>query len=234
MLVFGATGSTGRYVVQSALEKGMHVFAYVRNVARVPPQWSAANVSVISGDLNDANAVTAAVKSARPDFIIDASSALPFGQPSGAQKNNADREIAVLAAIRGLRETERLNACYLLIVGGVVIAEPGGVVPTWSYWLMGQVAGLLLPSLSASARRFFDYLFKETPDTFRFTVARPGPIVECPSKGTLVVEATTADNAPRGSIAFADLGHILVDLALMEPTANPWNRKAIFLNYPRV
>lgn len=229
LLVFGATGNTGRSVVQAALARNVRVIAYVRNPARVPPEW-APHVTVVQGDLNDAAAVAAAVTAARPDGIIDASSSLPFSHARGAQPNDADRGVAIKASIDALVAGGRTGACYLVIVGGVVLPEPGGAINSWRFAAISWVAGLLMPKLVGDATRFIDYLFKSSPPELRFTMARMGAMIADPSRGALVAEATDG-NAPRGAVSFADVGPVLVELATTA-AGDAWSRRAIFLNYP--
>jgi putative NADH-flavin reductase len=58
LLVFGATGRTGRRLVAAAAARGLRVAAFVRDAARVPP--GAAEVHV--GDVRDPDQVRAAVR----------------------------------------------------------------------------------------------------------------------------------------------------------------------------
>ena len=57
--VFGATGGTGRYVVQHALDAGHQVTAVVRNPAAVSNEHS--RLEVVTADAMDPDAITAAV-----------------------------------------------------------------------------------------------------------------------------------------------------------------------------
>jgi uncharacterized protein YbjT (DUF2867 family) len=68
LLVFGATGGTGRQVVRLALEQGHHVTAFARRPVAVTPQH--ANLTVFAGDVLDATLVTEAV--AGHDVVISA------------------------------------------------------------------------------------------------------------------------------------------------------------------
>ncbi len=82
LLVFGATGKAGSLVVARALAGGWTVTVFVRNPSKVREELRT-RVTVLKGDLCDAEAVSAAVQSCRPHAIIDASSALPFGHANG-------------------------------------------------------------------------------------------------------------------------------------------------------
>lgn len=60
VLIFGATGGTGRQLVEQALGQGHTVTAFVRNPARLPLQH--ANLQLIQGDVMDYKSVERAVQ----------------------------------------------------------------------------------------------------------------------------------------------------------------------------
>src|SRR4051812_27382200 len=66
--VFGATGAVGREVVTQALDAGHHVTAYLRNPAKLTVTHP--NLTVITGELTDRDAVQRAVHGA--DAVISA------------------------------------------------------------------------------------------------------------------------------------------------------------------
>lgn len=55
LLVFGASGKTGREVVRQALARGFDVTAFVRDTARLP--LAHANLRLVKGDITDPKAV---------------------------------------------------------------------------------------------------------------------------------------------------------------------------------
>jgi len=59
LLVFGASGKTGREVVRQALARGFHVTAFVRDTARLP--LAHGNLRLVTGDITDPKAVARAV-----------------------------------------------------------------------------------------------------------------------------------------------------------------------------
>jgi len=59
IIVFGATGGTGREIVKQALEAGHDVTAFMRNPAKMPIQHS--RLTLLTGDVMDAAAVQRAV-----------------------------------------------------------------------------------------------------------------------------------------------------------------------------
>jgi len=60
ILVLGASGPTGRHVVDQALQQGHDVTAFVRDPARLPVQH--ARLRVVAGDATDPDAVRQAVR----------------------------------------------------------------------------------------------------------------------------------------------------------------------------
>ena len=103
----------------------------MRNPDKVPAAVRS-KVTIVKGDLCDAAAVSQAVRSSRPDAIVDASSALPFGHAKGQPANSADRGILTKATVETLEKEGRLSDCVLLIVGGQLVPEPGGTINKWS------------------------------------------------------------------------------------------------------
>lgn len=65
LVVYGATGSTGKHLVTQALEAKLRVRAFVRTPSKVPENvTSNPNFSVYEGDITDATAVAAALEGA--------------------------------------------------------------------------------------------------------------------------------------------------------------------------
>jgi uncharacterized protein YbjT (DUF2867 family) len=60
VLVFGASGKTGREVVRQALARGFNVTAFVRETARLP--LAHANLRLVKGEITDPKAVARAVE----------------------------------------------------------------------------------------------------------------------------------------------------------------------------
>jgi putative NADH-flavin reductase len=55
ILIFGATGATGRYLVSQGLEQGCQVTAFVRNPGTLTTKHT--NLAVVKGDLSDHNSI---------------------------------------------------------------------------------------------------------------------------------------------------------------------------------
>jgi uncharacterized protein YbjT (DUF2867 family) len=83
MLVYGATGRAGRLVVERALADSWAVTAFVRNPDKLP-EVLLGTVTVVTANLSDGAAVSAAVRSSQPDAIVDASSTCHSVTPKGS------------------------------------------------------------------------------------------------------------------------------------------------------
>jgi len=228
MLIYGATGKAGRLVLERALEQGWDVTAFVRNPDKVPASLRS-KVTLVKGDLCDGEAVSAAVRSSRPDAIVDASSALPFGHAKGQPANSADRDVLTKATVEALQADGRLDDCVLVIVGGQLLPEPGGTIEKW--WVAAMAWGLrnvFAREAWRKAETLVRWCFGEAPPAFRFVYARMGQMLQQPSRGTLRAEPTK-DNIQHGSVSYCDVADALVRLAGDREQA--WERKALFFNY---
>ncbi len=228
MLVYGATGRAGRLVVERAVGDGWAVTAFVRNAEKVPPALRT-KVTVIQGDLCDAAAVSAAVRSSRPDAIVDASSALPFGHVKGQPANSANRSIFTKATVDALEAEGRLEGCVMVIVGGQLLPEPGGTIEKWSIAAMAWAArNVFARKAWVDAEAWVRWCFEGAPSRFRFVYARLGRMVEEPSRGALRPEPTR-DNIQYGAASYCDVADALVSLA--GDPEHTWERRALFFNY---
>ena len=228
MLIYGATGKSGRLVAERALEQGWAVSAFVRNPDKFPEALRS-RVTLVKGDLRDPASVTAAVRSSRPHAIVDASSALPFGHAKGQPANNADRGVITKATVAALDADGRLADCVLLIIGGQLIPEPGGTITKFSVAALAWILRtLVMPRAWREAEEVLRWCFQQAPATFRFVYVRMGSMVEEPSVGTLRAEPTQA-NIQRGRVSYCDVADALVKLASDEERT--WEHKALFFNY---
>lgn len=235
ILVLGASGKTGRRVCELALARSWRVAAFVRNAERLPIALRAhERVTVVVGNLNTAADVADAVRSARADAVVDASSALPFGHDKGAAPNDADRSVLLHAVVDTLAAEGRLADCAFIIVGGQLVPEPGGTINTLFArvleWLLRVVVA---PRQWAAVARTIEWLWASPPE-LRFTMLRMGQMEEAASHGTLRPESTEGREAyPRGAVAYDDVAACIVALAEDERRPGPWSRRAVYLNYER-
>lgn len=222
LFLFGATGKTGVRVLQRAVTRGWTVTAFVRSPSRLPAALRE-RITVVVGDANDAAAVTTAVAAAAPTVMVDATSALPFGHAKGAPANTADRSVLLRAAVGGLK---RLDSCYVVIVGGQLIPEPGGSINTlFARVLEWMLRVVVARQAWAAVGETISWLFQQPPE-FRFTMLRMGQLSDVPSRGPLRVESTGGGNYPRTDVSYDDVGDAIV--ALAEAGNGP---RVCYLNY---
>jgi hypothetical protein len=230
MLVYGATGRAGRLVAERALLGGWAVSAFVRNPDRLPEALRS-KVTLVKGDLRDAASVSAAVQSTRPNAIVDASSALPFGHAKGQPANNADRGVIAKATAGALDADGRLTECVLIVIGGQLVPEPGGSIHQWSVAAMAWVLRTFVMRRQwREAQEVLRWCFRDAPPGFRFVYTRLGQMVEGPSRGALRAEPTR-NNIQHGSVSYCDVADALVRLA--SDKERTWEGKALFFNYAR-
>ena len=228
LLVYGATGKAGHLTVEHALAQGWSVTAFVRNPDKVPEALRS-KVTIVKGDLCDAASIAAAVRACRPNAIVDASSAIPFGQAKGQPANNADRAIILKATVEALDGDGRLNDCVLIIIGGQLLPEPGGKINRWSVALMAWVLRTFVARKAwRKMEQAIHWCFDGAPQAFRFVYVRMGQMVVAPSRGSLHAEPTL-NNIQRGSVSYVDVAEALVQLA--GDREKTWERKALYFNY---
>ena len=203
-LVFGATGLTGKHVLDAALEAGDHVIAYLRNPSKVPDA-TRNKITVIEGDLLDHAAVAKAVKDSRPDAIVIASSN-PLNSPE------ADLNIKLVPwIVEELRSENRLAHVRLVYLSGFLAFPPDIPTPPGLMDMILPEGPLfafkasILNNIKVTA-----YLYEEATkdEHLHFAIVRMAMVVEAPSKGKLKISL-----APAESITFRDMGVFLVELS---------------------
>lgn len=78
LVIFGATGGTGRHLVRQALEQGHHVRAFVRNPNAITDPHE--RLAIVQGDILDAASVQAAI--AGQDAVLSALGTRRMGKHS--------------------------------------------------------------------------------------------------------------------------------------------------------
>lgn len=205
LLVLGATGKAGRYVVRHALAGGDDVRVFVRRPDGLTPDVRD-RVGVIVGDVSDAAAVATAVIETTPSAIVICS-----GHPPKAPVGPLNA-VAIEAIDRALRETGRLEACRVIYLSGLFANPPSEPLSRIARLFRAAVVGLsgyaasLADNLAVTARLM-------PPDgprsELRFTIVRMGYPVDAPSRGVI----SPVDGYPAGAVTFDDMGRFLVTLA---------------------
>ncbi|MET8678736.1 SDR family oxidoreductase [Streptomyces sp. NPDC004647] len=200
LTVLGATGGTGRQVVQQALEAGHSVTAVVRDPSRLPV--TGAGLTVVTADVTDPESLLPALEGR--DAAISA-----LG-PRG-------RKQARIAAAGTRAILSALDTCGVRRFAAVS-AAPVGPLPEGE----GVVARtVLIPLLWAVFRDVYTDLAAMEGEIRRssadWTIVWPPRLTDKPVTGTY--RRVGGGNVPHGrSISRADLAHALLAV-LDEPTA---------------
>ena len=199
ILIFGATGATGKHVVKYATHRKDQVYVYVRNVDKL----SSDEVHIIQGDLSDTIGVSNAVKQVQPDSIIVTSAHIP------KSKHFPLNATAIPAMVKALEEINLIESCRFLFLSGLFPApreEPLGLfMRAVRYVLVSQMENWAAIEDNTNTT---NYLLYETTG-LQFTIVRMGYVIEKASKGLLI----PVNYMPMGMITFDDMGLFLIKLA---------------------
>ena len=185
VIVFGATGKTGRHVCQQALEQGHQVTAFTRSAHRVERQD--ANLSIASGDVMDAASVAAAVANYDAAIVVLGSNGLKDKTTLTAGTNNV---------VAGLIQNN---------VGRLIVLSAAGVGESWR-----QIP--LLPRLlfrTMLRNIYADHTAQERvvmESSLDWTIVRAAILKDKPATGSY----NPGNTGKVGHINREDLAHFLV------------------------
>jgi NAD(P)H-binding len=201
--LFGATGSTGKYFLKLALEKGFSVQALVRNPSKMDSELQVTykdTLKAIEGDLSDKDAIAKTVKGAH--YVVCMAGG-PLGKPKEYPPNLM---IDFFTSLTEMLKKTNPSVKVVLYQAGGLSPKPGQQLPTMlkvvrlvvGRWILG-----LGPNLEDNDK-VIQYVH-DNASTFGFPVivTRPGTL-EDKAGGK---EELKADHfSPTyGSITFYDL-----------------------------
>jgi putative NADH-flavin reductase len=192
VVVFGATGRTGRLLVEGALARGHDVTAFVR----APNKLGALRdrVQVVHGDVLDGGAVSDAVDGQEAVLV-----ALAGGGTKAAEQVNAQGTLNVI------RSMQRYSARRLVVLsaGGT---QPGRD-PNLPWFFERIVKPLFLKNVLADLRRMEISVRQSELD---WTLVRAAQLVDGPARGAY--RAEPGYSLPGGTkIARADVAAFMLD-----------------------
>ena len=192
VVIFGATGRTGRHLAAQGVARGWTIFAAGRDPARLNEMGGIAGVA--DADLTDAKSVASAVESCAPEAIVSTiGGAGPEAQLIDETGNNAITDAALACGVRRVLQVSSL-AC------GDSRA-----------YASERIIAAIGPVLDAKTRAE-DHLRSSALD---WTIVRPGGLTEGEPTGQ---GALYDDPRVHGRIARADLATLLLD-ALATPAS---------------
>jgi putative NADH-flavin reductase len=204
LLVFGATGGTGRQCVDQALAQGHQVTAFVRQSAALAVQHP--DLTIIQGDITDQDAVQRAIPG--HDVVISA-----LGTRGGpAVLPEGTRNILEAMASHGVRRSLWVSS----FGAGDSLQQMGWLSQTLI------VKGLLRQAIQEKNAQE-QIILASGGD---WIIARPGGLTDGPLTGAYRVTGP-GDKVGRPSISRADVA----DFMLKNLTDDRYVRKAVGLTY---
>ncbi len=197
LLLFGATGATGRHVLRLALEDGLQVRAYLRSPQKLPEALAKHEaLEVVQGDFANTDAVTAAL--AKVDVVVCVA-----GNP--AQSKQQPLMLGLTKAIVAGMRTHGVKR--FVYQAGAFSPAPGTKNPFLVRTLLRPLVGTIMgiSGTLADNDTVMAYLDEQARD-LDWTVTRPGMLIEQPSKGALRVSAMFSTSSH-----FVDLARFTLD-----------------------
>ena len=186
IIVFGATGGVGQYVVKQALEKGFEVTAFVRT----PSKMEAAHeqLHIIQGNAFNKEEVAAAI--AGHDVVV-----------------------SCLGSSQGMKKSTEIEEMTKNIVDGMQAHQIKRIVYTASAGINKEIPGIsgklvmkMLKNALTDHRNAVDYI---EAHKLNFTIARPMGLTNDAFTGTYR-ESKTGIPEKAKSIPRADVAHFIV------------------------
>ena len=220
--VFGATGSTGKCVVSSALKEGYAVQALARTPSKMEQYDGNDRVKVIQGDLSNEAAIQETIKGAT--YVV----CVAGGTPGGDKDVNKDLMQKFIKILWPLMEKES-SVQYFLYQAGAFSPKPDGTNPMILKFMRvvaGWVAGITeMIEDNAQVIKFIDEKTQQGTDGgggdtarhFKSIVIRPGLLKDIPGGGGDASKLQgSVDSPPYGATSFEDLGDFIVQKAMKD------------------
>lgn len=207
LLVFGATGSVGRLVVEQALEHGYTVTAFVRNPAKL--DINHANLKIVCGDVMDIVSVEKAVQGQEAVVCV-----------LGAGKKRT-------AKIRSEGTEQIIRAMEKAGIRRFICQSTLGAVDSWgnlNFFWKYIMFGFLLREVFADHERQEEYVKQSCLD---WTIIRPGAFVDGELTGNYRHGFPGDDKTSKLKISRSDVA----DFILKQLTDNSYIHKTPGLSY---
>ena len=186
IIVFGATGGVGKYVVQQGLDAGLEVTAFVRTPAKL--EITHENLNIVQGDAFNKEEVSAAI-------------------------SNHDAVVSCLGSSKGMRKSEELQNMTKNIVEGMKEHNVDRIVYTASAGvhkeltgIMGKVIMQLLKNALIDHRAAVGHI---QDAGLNYTIVRPMGLSNKEFTGEYR-EAASGVPAKSSSIPRADVAHFII------------------------
>ena len=205
LLVFGATGGTGRALLSQGLEQGHQVTAFVRNPAALEAR---PGLTTVSGDVTDAAAVGRAV--AGHEAILSALG--PRGGQYGLLPGGVQNIVAAMSQA-GVRRLIHVSSFGV----GDSLAQMG--------WVARQIVVPLFLRKALDEKEIEEGIIRASD--LDWIIARPGGLEDGPRTGVYRCIADPREKVGQPRIARADVA----DFMLQNLADERFVRRAVGLTY---
>jgi len=206
ILIFGATGATGRYLVSQGLEQGCQVIAFVRNLAALTTKHP--DLTIVKGGLSDHNGITHALNGVNAVIsVLGNKTRKALFKPSNVISQNLPNIISAMQKGR----VERL----------LFVSSFG--INARIFWAEKLLLRTLLRNLFADLP-VQEKLIKESG--LNWTIVRPARLTNGPKTG----ECRSGEDIyihPFTSISRADVA----DFLLKQAVSPEYQRKVVTISY---
>ncbi len=209
LAVFGATGRTGRHVVEQALAGGHRVSALVRDEGKLPTKHE--RLRVVVGDALDGGKVEEALRGQGAAIVA-------LGPVKGGPDDLLER-----ASENIVRAAKATGVRRLIAEGGAGMRVEEDA-PGFGSKLMSGLVGLMIPKQVHDKRRQMEIM---RGSGLEWAVVRAPVLTDGPLTSTYRLGFPNL--GPGAKISRADIAHAMLNLATMEDS--PWLGQAPAIRY---
>jgi len=210
ILVFGATGKTGKLVVQQALENGFDVTAFVRDTSKV--LISHPKLNVVKGDVMISSTIDPVMKG--HDAVI-CCLGMPASKP-GELRSKGTRHI--------VESMKRSGVAKFICQTSLGYADSKQILANTSFFFKRIIVPLLLKK-TFDEHELQESIIKQTK--LSWTIARPGNMTDGKLTGNYKTGFLSDDRSIKVKISRADTAHFLVRQLYSDDNA----RRVIGISY---
>jgi NADPH:quinone reductase-like Zn-dependent oxidoreductase len=204
ILVFGATGATGKHFIKIAIDQGFKIFAVIRDINKIPKEIQThPNFQHIIGSFTDPEIVSKAVTDSQCKYIAC--------MAGDAKAKAGDMMTKFVTSLTESVRKEKRDIKFLYQAGA--FSPRFNEKLSFTMKLMRNTIGRMigLTNMLKDNDGVIDYLAKECSD-ISWIVNRPGMIKESPSEGVLHRDHDKAGT----TVTFYDLARYNLDILTSE------------------
>lgn len=189
LIIFGATGNTGRQIVEQALNEGHHVTAFARNPAKLFIKHS--NLEIVRGDIMNVHAVETAVHG--HEAVL---SAIGDGEKRSTLRTDGTRNI--------MRAMEKKGVRRLISISTIGVRDTKTMLPAFYKYLL---VPFLLKHAFADHAKQEEYIEQSELD---WIIVRPAALTNGPRTGIYQHGFSTSQRGLKLKISRADVAAFML------------------------